>query len=423
MRRARTQAARDAAHAQLATCETALATLAGQAAVCAKAAEDQAAGLPALRESHGHSRTALERCRIALEHIEGEQAAADAALAEVQGALGRVERDRRHADQLGREAAQAEQRLAAEAGELADQAAHHPDRASAAEAALCVCVDALRDVDSLMHEATTTLAALVERRQALADVRAAVDARAEQLERAWRGLAQDRENLQPIDPAQLDGATAAFAQAELHVQRAAAALEIGETGRVTAAAAHHATRSRLHQTEPERARLQAEQRALTDILAVHAPTQATPLVDLLSVPDGLEAAIGAVLGELLELATEPDASTYLRTLPPLEPRPALPDGVAPLEALVRVPPILARALSQVGLVEPGDVAARLPAGPCRRPGAGGAGWGRLALGRVRAAGRDANPSRGATATAQSAGRAAGRADGGRSCPYKRVCCQ
>ncbi len=75
------------------------------------------------------------------------------------------------------------------------------------------------------------------------------------------------------------------------------------------------------------------------------------MVDALSVPAGLEAALGAALGEELTSAADRDAARHWRELPPFDPCPALPAGATPLAGLVQGPPALARALSQIGLVE------------------------------------------------------------------------
>ena len=80
------------------------------------------------------------------------------------------------------------------------------------------------------------------------------------------------------------------------------------------------------------------------------------MVDQLEVPAGLESALGAALGEELESAADTGAARHWRELPPLDPLPALPDGVTPLAELVRAPPTLARALSQIGLAENGEAA-------------------------------------------------------------------
>src|SRR3984957_2864047 len=75
------------------------------------------------------------------------------------------------------------------------------------------------------------------------------------------------------------------------------------------------------------------------------------MVDALSVPAGLETALGAALGEELTSAADHDAARHWRELPPFDPAPKLPGGATPLTALVQAPPALARVLSQTGLVE------------------------------------------------------------------------
>jgi chromosome segregation protein len=80
------------------------------------------------------------------------------------------------------------------------------------------------------------------------------------------------------------------------------------------------------------------------------------MVDQLTVPPGLEAALGAALGEELESAADSSAARHWHKLPPLDPLPQLPAGAEPLSRLVQGPPALARALSQIGLVEDGATA-------------------------------------------------------------------
>ncbi len=76
-----------------------------------------------------------------------------------------------------------------------------------------------------------------------------------------------------------------------------------------------------------------------------------PMIDSLTVADGLEAALGAVLGEELTSALNPGAPRHWRELPAFDPVPALPSGATALAAFVQGPAVLARALSQIGLVE------------------------------------------------------------------------
>src|SRR6476646_10169287 len=75
------------------------------------------------------------------------------------------------------------------------------------------------------------------------------------------------------------------------------------------------------------------------------------MVDALSVPPGLETALGAALGEELSSASDREAARHWRQLPAFDPAPKLPGSVTPFAALVQAPPALARVLSQTGLVE------------------------------------------------------------------------
>jgi chromosome segregation protein len=90
---------------------------------------------------------------------------------------------------------------------------------------------------------------------------------------------------------------------------------------------------------------------LREVLAVKDGERWPPMVDALTVPTGLEAALGAALGEELSSAADRNAARHWRELPAFDPAPPLPQGATPLASLVRFPPALARAVSQIGLVE------------------------------------------------------------------------
>jgi chromosome segregation protein len=352
VQRGRTEQVRAAAGARLEQARAAIAAAAEAAATHAQDATAAAEALGPLRGVEADARTALERSRVAREQIEAEQQAARAALAAAREAVQRIGRDRQHAEQLRRDAEQAEQLLAAEATALAAEADAHPAQAEAATAGLAATEAALRDADMSMHQATGQAASLAARAQALAEALAQADARLAKLTGALRQLGEERARVQPVDPDQLGVARDALAAAEHATGQTAAALDAADAGRAAAQAAHQAARARLHESEPARARLAAEHHALSALLGAHGADAAARLIDTLTVPEGLEAAIGAVLGEELELATDPAASRYWIVLPPLDPCPALPDGVTCLLTLIAAPPALDRALSQIGLVEP-----------------------------------------------------------------------
>ena len=91
--------------------------------------------------------------------------------------------------------------------------------------------------------------------------------------------------------------------------------------------------------------------ALREVLAVKDGESWPPMLDALSVPAGMEVALGAALGEELSSAANPGAARHWRDLPEFDPAPVLPDAAMPLASLIRFPAALARAVSQVGLIE------------------------------------------------------------------------
>ena len=96
-------------------------------------------------------------------------------------------------------------------------------------------------------------------------------------------------------------------------------------------------RSRHAAAESARARLAAEARALAEVLGVKDSERWPPMVDALRVPAGLEAALGAALGEELSSAADRAAARHWRELPPLANPPPLPATATPLAGLDGAP--------------------------------------------------------------------------------------
>jgi chromosome segregation protein len=141
------------------------------------------------------------------------------------------------------------------------------------------------------------------------------------------------------------------AEAEAALAAARTAVEQAEQARAATAAALAAARDGQATADSAHARLAAEAQALAEVLAVKDGERWPPMIDSLTVADGLEAALGAVLGEELTSALDPGAPRYWRELAAFDPAPPLPVCATPLAASVQGPAALARALSQIGLVE------------------------------------------------------------------------
>ncbi len=120
VQRARAERDRDRAAAALHDAELAVSAATEAATTATARAADATAALPPLRETEANARTVLERHRVSQEQIAGEEQRARTALAEAQRRIAQIGQDTGHAGQLQRDAAAADQRLAAEEAELAE---------------------------------------------------------------------------------------------------------------------------------------------------------------------------------------------------------------------------------------------------------------------------------------------------------------
>ena len=353
IQRARVERARTQAQAALHEAGLAVAAATEAAMGAGARATEAAAELPLLREAEATARTALERHRVAQEQIAGEEQRARAAVAEGERRLAQLRQDLTHAEQLQRDAAVAEERLAAEDAALIEAETGYPERAAAADAAALAAADAVRDAETAANRATEAAAEAGARAQAAAQLLAQAEQRHRRLNEQLAQLTEEQARIaaQQVDPGRLAAASTEVAALEAASAAARTALEAAEQARAAAASQLAAARDAQAAADSARAGIAAEARALAEVLAVRDGERWQPMVDALTVPSGLETALGAVLGEELTSALNPEAARHWRELPAFDPPPPLPGGVASLAASVQGPPALARALSQIGLVE------------------------------------------------------------------------
>jgi len=79
----------------------------------------------------------------------------------------------------------------------------------------------------------------------------------------------------------------------------------------------------------------------------------SPIVEEIKVTSGYEQAVGAALGEDLDAASDETAASHWRLTAAAGEDPKLPEGATPLSKFVKGPPVLARRLQQIGVVDPG----------------------------------------------------------------------
>ncbi len=123
-----------------------------------------------------------------------------------------------------------------------------------------------------------------------------------------------------------------------------------EDAKRDAEAAERASREPMQLADRAAGALAAEAKALNDLLAIGETGEWTPVLDQLTVEPGYETALGAALGDDLDVPVDVSAPVHWALLPPFATPPALPFGATPLSSLVKGPDALSRRLSQVGVV-------------------------------------------------------------------------
>ncbi len=353
IQRARTEAARATARSALETTRAAASAASLTAADALRQAAEAAEALPPLRTRESDERTSLERHRVAQEQIAAEEQRARTMLADATRRLGQLRQDLSHAEQLQRDAGTAEERLAAEDATLAAADAGHDDRMQSADAEALAATEAVRVAEAAANRATEAAAAATATAQAATQMLQQAEQRARRVNEQLARLREEQARLstQQVDPTLLARHEAEAKDAEAAIATARVAMEQAEQIRLATGAALLTTRETLVAAESARSKLAAEAQALAEVLAVKDNERWPPMVDSLTVPAGLEAALGAALGEELTSALNPGAARHWRELPPFDPIPALPADTTALLGLVQAPMVLSRSLSQIGLVE------------------------------------------------------------------------
>jgi chromosome segregation protein len=356
--RARVEAERVAAETAVRDTECSVAEATSQVSAAHAAAAETAEALPPLRETEAESRTALERHKVAREHMAVEESRARATLSAAGTRLAHLRADLTHAEQTRTDAVKAEARLVSEDAGLAEADAAWPDKASAAEAEAISSADSARVAEREANRATEAAAEANARAQSAVQAMAQSDQRVRRLSEQLTRLRDERARSasRQVDVATLQQSAAEHGEAQVALTAIRAAVEAAEHAHAAAASALAVARDDRSRTEGARAKLAAEIQALAEVLAVRDGERWPPMIDSLTAPSGLETALGAALGEELTSALDPEADRHWRELPPLAAAPPMPAGATSLLGMVEAPAALARSLSQIALVEDEQVA-------------------------------------------------------------------
>ena len=312
--------------------------------------------LPELREAEASAAAALQRLNIARAQMEDEARRVRERVAELTRRIEQLDADIAREEQMIRDNANALARLAAEEESLREAEDGGQGREAELAAALEAASAHLAEKEAALSALTAAKAeATATRTQAERAVREGRDRRdrlARQLETADRQLAEIAQAISGLpDPAQkrreLEEALAAQEKAEQAVGQA-------EKTVAEARSAEAAARPPLNEARAELQRIETEARTLAKVLNAGGNDLFPAVLEKVQVEPGFETALGAALGEDLDVPLDPAAPAHWAGAEPAPDDPSLPAGVRPLSEVVRAPSALSRRLAQIGIVEKQD---------------------------------------------------------------------
>ncbi|WP_417209369.1 chromosome segregation protein SMC [Antarctobacter sp.] len=347
-----------------ATAESALretVTKAAQAETAARAAEKTRGtyeeALPPLREEEAIAAAVLQRLIVQRDTLTGQEKQALARIETLQNRIAQLVRDMDREAGLNRDAGETIERLEWEARELQKASEGHDERLAEAHEAAREAASVLQMREADLEQQTEDVARLAARHQSaqrfLADCRKTLDRNENEAVRARAMVEAAKETLltsrEAADLAQ-DRLEAAHAAAE----EAEEALTEAETARTETQAREAEARGERSEAEGQMNALRAEVTALARLLD-RDTAEGGQILDRLQVEQGFEKALGAALADDLRAPeVEGDGPTGWVVLAAYDDTQPLPEGASPLAGHVSVPDVLARRLSQIGLVEAED---------------------------------------------------------------------
>ncbi|NKX45214.1 chromosome segregation SMC family protein [Roseicyclus persicicus] len=339
---------------------------AARAASAAREAAD--AALPPLREEEAIAGAILQRLLVERDSLDGEIARAEAAVTTLTSRLDQLTRDIEREGALNADAGDSIARLEAERAGLTAESEGHDDRLAAALAAAEEAAGVLRAREKDLAEATEEAARLSARHQSaerrVAEAQKARARHAAEAETAARNAEEAALRLSAVTR-DVAAAEEALAAARDLAARAEETLTETEAARAAAQSAEAEARAARSEAEGRAGTLEAEVSALNRLLE-RERGQGDQILDRITVAKGYEAALGAALSDDLKAGEASTPGTTGWTgLTPYDAAAPLPAGARPIAEVAQGPALLARRLSQIGLVDRAE-GARLQ--PLLQPG-------------------------------------------------------
>ncbi len=309
--------------------------------------------VPPLRQENAVAAALLQRLLVERDILGQRQTRARETIESLSAQIAQINRDIGRENSLNADAVQSLEKLAAEDQDLDKAAIGHDAAVAAAADAAQQASEQLQNKESGLGRITEDVARLAARHQSaqrlLADGRATLERNRSESDKA-RAAGQQASR-------DADAAAEMFAKAQsdqhaaqLQSEKAKAALLKAEADRTDTQNREATARARHSQSQGEANALRAEVAALQRLMARESD-ESVQVLDQVTVSPGFEAAFGAALADDLRapvIAVDGESGwVQLPTYAAVQP---LPGATPSLAEHVSVPQVLARRMSQVGLV-------------------------------------------------------------------------
>jgi chromosome segregation protein len=327
-----------------------------RAAAQMNAAREQAIGahhLPQLRDAAAAAAATVQRLTIAKSQLEDEANRMRARAAELQKRLSQFDDDIAREERMVRDNAEVLARLDEEERTLNSENAGAAEREAqtraefeeaqarlaASEAALAKLTSERAEAAAARAQAERALRDSTERRDRLMRQLAEIDREASEISQQIAALADPAEKRMLAE------------EAEERAVQAEEAVAIAEDAVAEAREAEAAARPPLAEARARLQGIETEARTLAKMLSAVSGDGFPAALEQVRVERGYETALGAALGEDIDLPLDAAAPVHWGNVPPQDGDPPLPAGIRPLSELVRAPEQLARRLSQIGVCD------------------------------------------------------------------------
>lgn len=321
-------------------------------AVTAREAAEEA--LPPLREEDAVAAAILQRLLVERDSLQAEADRAKAAVETLTNRIAQLDRDREREEALNADAGETVERLRTERTELQTAQSGQDERMGDAR-------DAVTDARSVLAGQEAELSDLTEQSAALSARYQAIERRMGEAKKAVTRNETDAQNAQTAAASAADRlatvkreaeeANDALIRATDLAARAEETLLETEAARAEVQTLEADARAARADAEGRAGTLDAEVTALSKMLE-RERGDSSQVLDEISVSKGFEAAIGAALSDDLKAARAGTAgATGWTDLPGYDATTPLPAGAQPASDVANAPDILARRLSQIGIID------------------------------------------------------------------------